>query len=118
MKQGKDWGYTTAFFKNDSVSAYHLEINKGGFCSEHRHKFKFNKFYVISGRLEITIWRKNEKKDITVIGPGQPTVVPPGVWHQFRGLEDTQCIEVYTVLLREPDIDRRTEGGMETENAS
>lgn len=118
MKQGKDWGYTTAFFKSATVMAYHLEINKGGFCSEHRHRFKFNLFYIISGRLEITIWRENEKKDITVIGPGQSTIVPPGVWHQFRGLEDTQCIEAYEVQLQEPDIQRRTQGGMETENAS
>lgn len=117
MSQGKNWGCTTAFFQSAVVSSHHLEINKGGFCSEHKHKFKFNLFYVISGRLEITIWRENEKKDITVIGPRQSTIIPPGVWHQFRGLEDTQCIEVYTVQLREPDIKRRTQGGMETDNA-
>jgi len=118
MRQGKDWGSTTVFFRNSFVSAHHLEINEGGFCSEHFHRYKFNQFYVISGKLEITIWRENNVKDITVIGPGQSTVIPPGVWHKFKGLETTHCIEIYQVELREPDIERRTQGGMETKDAS
>jgi len=114
MRQGKKWGYTTEFFRNAFVSGHHLEIKKNGICSEHRHAHKFNLFYVISGMLEITIWRENKIKDITVIGPGQSTAVPPGVWHSFKALEATECIELYQVLLLEPDIDRRTQGGIET----
>jgi len=112
MRQGKKWGYTTEIFRNAIVSAYHLEINKGGFCSEHRHEHKFNLFYVTSGKLEITIFRENDVKDITVLQKGQSSAVPPGFWHKFKGLEDTECIEIYQVLLIEPDIDRRTEGGI------
>lgn len=111
MRQGKDWGYTTEFFRNAMVSAYHLEINKGGYCSEHVHKYKFNLFYVISGKLEITIWRENDVKDITVLTAGQVSAVAPGSYHMFKGLEKTECIEVYQVLLIDPDIKRRTQGG-------
>ena len=111
MRQGKDWGYTTKFFHNAMVSAHHLEIDKGGFCSEHVHKYKYNLFYVISGKLKITIWRKNNVKDITVLTTGQVSAVPPGFYHKFEGLEKTECIEVYQVLLIEPDIKRRTQGG-------
>ena len=110
MRQGKKWGYTTEFFRNAVVSAHHLEITKGGICSEHFHEHKFNLFYVISGKLEITIFRENDI-DITILQTGQTSAVPPGFWHKFRALEDTECIEMYQVLLIEPDIERRTEGG-------
>jgi len=111
MRQGKAWGYTTDFFRNAIVSAYHLEIKKGGFCSEHRHKHKYNLFYVISGVLELTIWHGKEK-DITVVNAGQVTAIPPGFWHKFKGITPVECIEIYQVLLTGEDIDRRTEGGI------
>lgn len=113
MRQGKEWGYTTEFFRNAIVSAYHLEIRQGGFCSEHRHEHKYNVFYVLSGKLEITIFREDPKaEDITVLTAGQSSAIPPGLWHKFRGLEETECIEIYQVLLIDPDIERRTQGGL------
>lgn len=113
MRQGKNWGYTTEFFRNAMVSAYHLEIKKGGYCSEHRHQHKYNLFYIISGELELTIWHDRQKTDVTIIGPGQTTAVSPGFYHKFRGITACHCIEMYQVLLIEPDIDRRTVGGVE-----
>lgn len=95
------------------VSAHHLEIKKGGYCSEHIHDHKFNLFYVISGRLEITIWREKDAKDETVLTSGQISAIPPGFFHMFRALEKTECIEMYQVLLIELDIKRRTQGGKE-----
>ena len=113
MRHGKTWGYTTDFFRNAMVSAYHLEVRKGGYCSEHKHDHKYNSFYVVSGELEITIWREGEKPDVTIIGPGQSTAVSPGFWHKFKGITSVHCIEIYQVLLIDPDIKRRTGGGLE-----
>ena len=111
MRQGKNWGYTTEFFRNAMVSAHHLEIKKGGYCSEHRHQHKYNVFYVISGKLELTIWRDAQETDMTVIGPGQATAISPGFYHKFKAITECNAIEMYQILLIEPDIDRRTEGG-------
>ena len=117
-RQGKNWGYTTEFFRNAVVSAHHLEILKRGYCSEHKHVHKYNLFYVLSGKLRITIWRESDNpvslpdiKDITTLEKGQISAVPPGFYHKFEALEDTECIEVYQVLLIEPDIERRKPGG-------
>ena len=117
-RQGKNWGYTTGFFRNAVVSAYHLEIRKGGYCSEHKHRHKYNLFYVLSGKLKIKIWREAEGYpsmpnivDVTILERGQISAVPPGFYHKFEALEDTECIEVYQVLLTEPDIERRKPGG-------
>ena len=110
-RQGKNWGYTTEFFRNAMVSAYHLEINKGGYCSEHYHEHKYNLFYVTKGELEIAIWRDDKIPDITVLKAGQQATVPPGFYHKFKGITECECIEIYQVLLIEPDIYRRTQGG-------
>ena len=115
MRQGKNWGYTTKFFENAVVSAHHLEIKKGGYCSEHYHEYKYNEFYVISGELEITIRREddegNKTIDKTILKAGQLSAVSPGFWHMFRGITKCEAIEMYQVLLIDPDIERRTEGG-------
>lgn len=50
-------------------------------------------------------------KDITVLTAGQNSAVPPGFYHMFRALTEVECIEVYHVILTEPDIERRTQGG-------
>jgi len=112
LKQGKIWGETTEFFRNALVSAHHLNIKNGGYCSKHSHAHKYNLFYVISGRLKISIWHDEEKEDVTIIGAGQSTAVSPGFFHKFEALEDTVCIEVYQVFLEDPDIERKTVGGM------
>lgn len=113
MRQGKDWGYTTEFFRNAIVSVHHLEIKKGGYCSEHIHEHKYNLFYVMSGKLEVTIFREEDAKpDVTILQEGQFSAVPPDFWHKFKALDDTECIEVYQVFLADPDINRRTKGGI------
>ena len=113
MRQGKNWGYTTKIFENAMVSAHHLEIEEGGYCSEHYHKHKYNLFYIITGVLELTIWRNGKTPDVTVIEAGQLTAISPGFYHKFKGLTKCEAIEIYQVLLIEPDIERRTVGGLD-----
>jgi len=113
LKQGKVWGTTDDFFANAIVSAHYLEIKKGGYCSKHKHQHKYNQFYVISGKLEITIWRDRGLKDTTILEEGDSSAVPPGFYHKFRALEETQCVEIYQVILQEPDIERCDHGGIE-----
>jgi len=109
--EGKIWGETVEFFRNAIVSAHHLSIKRGAWCSEHRHARKYNVFYVIDGKLEITIWRDDDVKDITILTNGQSTAIPPDFFHKFYAIEDTECIEIYQVFLEDPDIERRTKGG-------
>ena len=110
--QGKVWGETTEFFRNALVSAHHITIKKGGFCSKHRHAHKYNLFYVISGKLRVQIWRDEQTVDETIVAAGQSTAVSPGFFHKFWALEETEAIEVYQVFLEDPDIERETEGGI------
>lgn len=111
-KQGKIWGTTELVFGNMNTSVHHLEIIKGGYCSEHRHSQKLNHFYVISGRLEILIWPEGSSlSDSTILTAGQAMTIPVNVYHRFCAIERTLCIETYEARFTNPDIERRTVGG-------
>ena len=112
MKQSKKWGDVRRVFKSGTVSVHHLKIKKGGFCSEHRHRFKSNLFFVVSGNLKLIIWNESGTRDETVIWPGESSEIPPGVYHKFEALTDVECMEIYEAKLRGEDIERKTEGGI------
>lgn len=112
MKQGKIWGETEEVFNNGIVSVHHLKIKKGGYCSIHKHIFKSNTFHVIYGNLSLKIWRNDENPDETVVWAGEQSEIEPGVYHQFRGLTDVDCIEICEAKLRGEDIERKSQGGI------
>ena len=111
-KQGKIWGETEKVFDNGIISVHFLNIIKGGYCSEHRHQQKTNKFYVISGELEIIIYAEEDMIDRTILKAGQSTIIPIGVFHRFKAITDVKCIEIYEVRFHNDDIERRTTGGL------
>lgn len=113
MKQGKIWGFITDVFKNMNVSVHHLSIKRGGYSSEHLHIHKSNLFYVISGELEIIMFRENDMADKTILHAGDISAIPSGFYHKFRALTDVECVEIYQVFLQDPDIERRTQGGID-----
>lgn len=122
MTEGKVWGETSLVFQNKMVAVHCLEIKKGGFSSEHRHWIKTNHITVLRGELIILTWRDSENPsnhrksmiDQTRLRAGGEFVCAPGIWHQFQAVEDSEVIEIYTAELLEPDIERRTRGGMKT----
>ncbi len=110
----KVWGWTTELFRNNTASTHYLEIKKNGYCSEHRHAQKSNEFFVIEGRLELTIWTAHlPNASIVVLTPGANHFsINPGFWHKFRALTDVKCVEIYDYKYDGVDIERRTEGGL------
>lgn len=116
IRRGKSWGETQEIFNNGVVSINALTILRGGYCSEHKHIRKSNIFHVLSGRLEVYQWPEafyGASPDVTVLGAGDSAVVEPDVWHKFRAIEETTCIEIYTLGFRGEDITRRTRGGID-----
>ena len=111
--QGKVWGKTQDIFKNSNFELHRIEVNKGGFCSKHRHLHKFNAFYVEKGKMKIIIYETDyDLVDETIISTGDLTIVKPGKFHKFEALEDSICYEIYWVELYYNDIDRENVGGM------
>lgn len=111
MKHTKIWGTTTEIFSGPGFELHRIEVIKGGYCSKHSHKSKYNLFYVESGKLRIRIY-KNELEDVTELSPGEQTTVAPIESHRFEAVEDTIAYEFYWVILDPNDITRLDQGGV------
>ncbi len=110
--QGKVWGKTQPIFLKNNVEIHRIEANKGGFCSKHKHEYKYNAFLVESGKLKITTWKNDyDLVDETIVEAGQITTCKPQEYHMFEVLEDTVAFEIYWVELSEKDIVRENCGG-------
>lgn len=101
----KIWGETVEIFKNETVSVHYLKIKKGGVCSWHHHKQKYNQFNVLSGAIIIRCGLESH-----VLKPGMGRRIEPDESHEFEGLEDSQVIETTFVKLDPEDIVRARVG--------
>ena len=111
MKAGKVWGLTEQIEMNGVLEFHRIEMNKGGVCSKHLHEFKWNGFYVESGRMLIRVWQNDyDLVDETILEPGEYTKVRPGVYHQFECLKDGVAFELYWAEFNHNDIQRETVG--------
>jgi len=108
---GKVWGQTECIEANSSCEFHRIDIKKGGTCSKHKHKHKYNGFYVVTGKLLVRVWKNSyDLVDETIVGPGDYCVVAPGEYHQFESLEDTLAFELYWAQLFHDDIERESVG--------
>ncbi len=111
MKAGKVWGLTELIHANGVLEFHRIETHKGGVCSKHKHKYKWNGFFVESGKLLIRAWKSDyDLVDETILGPGDFTQVKPGELHQFEALEDSIAFELYWAEFDHNDIERDTVG--------
>jgi len=112
MKSGKVWGETEVVLQTPFIEFHRIWVRKGGFCSLHKHEFKWNMFYVTYGRLKVLIHKNDyDLVDITELGPNEWTTVKPGEFHSFAASEDTTAFELYYPEPLSEDIIRRTVGG-------
>jgi len=110
--QGKIWGETESIFNKNNVEIHRIEIEKGGFCSEHKHEYKYNAFFIEKGKLKVKIWKNDyDLVDETVVITGQMTTAKPKEFHSFEALEHTIAYEIYWVELDSQDIKRKNVGG-------
>ena len=111
MKAGKIWGDTEFIFGNGVLEFHKINFFEGSTCSKHKHKYKWNGFYVTEGILKIKVWKNDyDLVDETVLYPGDYTKVKPGLYHQFECLEDGVAYELYWAEFNHNDIVRRTAG--------
>jgi len=110
--QGKVWGQTSQIFCKNNVEVNRIVGKAGGYCSKHRHAFKWNMFFVECGSLLISSWMPYGLVDVTVLKAGQSCQIPPQTPHKFEVLEDnTVAYEIYWTQLDSEDIVRETVGG-------
>jgi len=113
MKAGKIWGNTELVHANGVLEFHRIQFRAGYKCSEHYHKYKWNGFFVESGKMIVRVWQTADQEglvDETVLSAGDFTQVKPGLVHQFEGIEDGVAFELYWAEFNHNDIERRTVG--------
>jgi len=118
-KAGKIWGMTELVHANGVLEFHRLEYKKNVACSKHKHEFKWNGFFVESGKMMVKVWQKDyDLVDETILNPGDFMRVKPGVFHQFIGLEDGIAFELYWAEFDHNDIKRETVGSKVNESVT
>ena len=116
-KAGKIWGQTELIHANGVLEFHKIDFKAGGVCSKHKHQFKWNGFYVVSGKMKIRVWQKDyDLIDETILGPGDFTRVKPGLMHSFEGIEDGVAFELYWAEFNHDDIQRESVGHFKSGN--
>ena len=113
MKAGKIWGDTESLLVTPMIEVHKINVHPYTHCSMHKHKMKWNMFYVIKGELEIHSKKEDyDLTDVTKIKEGEWTTVPPGEFHMFQsGEKETEALEIYYLEPISTDIIRQTVGG-------
>ena len=105
--QSKPWGEIQCIYVGAYSEVHFLKIVKGGCCSKHNHAHKWNRFFVIDGKLEVTIYQDGNPHDKIILDPGTSVDIPPGIFHKFQCIEGCLCNEIYWVnTLDQRDIFR------------
>jgi len=105
----KVWGKIFTIFKNEKCKIDYLYVEKDSCCSIHKHSFKKNIFFLISGDIRI-ITDFGEHK----LEKAKPFDVASGITHQFKALKNSFMLEIAYVekgKLKEEDINRKIQGG-------
>lgn len=99
----KVWGREEIITNTELYCSKFLILEKGFQCSLHCHREKDETFFIMAGRVEMEIDGK-----ITEMRDGESIRINPGVYHRFKGLENTIIIETST--FDSPDDSYRVEG--------
>ena len=115
-KIDKIWGVTEPLIVTPLFEMHRLTIKPGFRCSLHVHRFKWNAFYVVYGKLFLDLLSNDMGGAVTVeeLDIGGFTTIAPGVHHQFRTDVDgplTSALEMYYTEPLSEDIVRRNVGG-------
>lgn len=111
----KSWGLTWPVGVDRDIEVMSLEAVAGGFCSNHQHLGKANRFFLVRGKIRISFYDEAGEflRDVVLEEVGACIDAPPGIWHRFEALEDSAAIEYYwSPPLRSSDIIRRDAGGV------
>ena len=111
MKAGKIWGETELIHRNSVLEFNRIQYKAKVQCSKHKHKFKWNGFFVESGQMIVRVWHDDyDLVDETILNAGDFMEVKPGLYHQFEGVIDGVAFELYWAEFDHNDIDRETNG--------
>lgn len=102
----KGWGKEIWIANTEKYCGKILCFSKDKKCSWHYHKIKDEVFYLLDGKLQITVSEDDsiENAEKFILEQGEVFHVKTGMRHQMLALEDSRLLEVSTQHFEEDSI--------------
>tara|TARA_R110002020_G_scaffold169335_4_gene358466 strand:- start:838 stop:1284 length:447 start_codon:yes stop_codon:yes gene_type:complete len=91
----KGWGKEVHIHNTQDYCGKLLELEKGGTCSLHFHINKVETFYILKGRVALTLFHDLNEEEV-VLNQEEAINIPRFLAHSFRGLEESTILEIST----------------------
>lgn len=98
----KGWGQELWIANSELYCGKILQLKKDKRCSIHYHKLKDETFSILSGKVQIQLYKEYPgEPEILTLEKGDTLHIPRGLMHQFIGIEDSEILEVSTQHFEE-----------------
>ena len=102
----RPWGGFIKFIDNKTCTVKILEIKKGEAFSLQLHKLREEFWYLISGKVKITIGKNKKDLKEQILKAGDYVFIPKEFLHRAKGLVSSKILEISTGKFKEDDIVR------------
>ena len=99
----RPWGGFIKFIDNKPCTVKILYIKKGESLSLQFHKLREEFWYVISGKIRVTIGKNLRLLKKKILKEGQFVSVPKKFLHRIEGIKNSKILEISTGKVKEND---------------
>jgi len=99
----RPWGGFIKFIDNKPFTVKILQIKKGESLSLQFHKLRREFWYLISGKIKVTIGKDLKSLKKKILKEGEYTFVPRKFLHQIEGIKNSKVLEISTGKVKEND---------------
>jgi len=99
----RPWGGFIKFIDNKPCTVKILQIKKGESLSLQFHKLREEFWYLISGKIRVTIGKSLKSLKKKTLKEGQFVSVPKKFLHRIEGLTSAKALEISTGKFKEGD---------------
>jgi len=99
----RPWGGFIKFIDNKPCTVKILFIKKGGRLSLQLHKLREEFWYVIGGKIKVTLGKSLKSLKKKGLKEGESIEVPKGFLHRIEGIKNSKVLEISTGKFIEND---------------
>ena len=99
----RPWGGFIKFVDNKPCTVKILFIKKGEILSLQSHKLREEFWYVVSGKIQVTLGKSLKSRKKKILKEGEYTFNPKGFLHRAEALESSKILEISTGKFKEND---------------
>lgn len=99
----RPWGGFIKFIDNKPCTVKILQINKGEILSLQYHKLREEFWYVVSGKIRVTIGKSLKSLKKKILKEGQFIFVPKNALHKIEALKFSKILEISIGRFKEND---------------